>query len=145
MEHAEAGAQDVPGLLKRCRKQEFLVFSMDSDASFYLQEQAKLVHLLKRAQVPVMWITVHSDKGHDSFLLEPRLYTPHLKQVLGREAGRGASLGPLLEQACVGRSVVARGALPLGPVCSHGAHPEGQNRSRRHDLSQRHRRLAPYL
>ncbi len=29
-----------------------------------------------------MWITVHSDKGHDSFLLEPRLYTPHLTQVL---------------------------------------------------------------
>jgi homoserine O-acetyltransferase len=31
-----------------------------------------------------MWITVHSEKGHDSFLLEPRLFTPHLVQVLAR-------------------------------------------------------------
>jgi len=42
------------------------------------------VHALKRAHVPVMWITVHSEKGHDSFLLEPRLFTPHLVQVLAR-------------------------------------------------------------
>ena len=36
------------------------------------------------AHVPVMWITVHSEKGHDSFLLEPRLFTPHLTQALNR-------------------------------------------------------------
>jgi homoserine O-acetyltransferase len=29
-----------------------------------------------------MHITVHSDKGHDSFLLEPQLYTPHLAYTL---------------------------------------------------------------
>jgi homoserine O-acetyltransferase len=29
-----------------------------------------------------MHITVHSDKGHDSFLLEPQLYTPHLAFTL---------------------------------------------------------------
>ena len=28
-----------------------------------------------------MWITVHSDKGHDAFLLEPRLFA-HIQQVL---------------------------------------------------------------
>jgi homoserine O-acetyltransferase len=33
-----------------------------------------------------MHITVHSDKGHDSFLLEPELYTPHLVYTL---EGRG--------------------------------------------------------
>jgi len=43
------------------------------------------VHALKKAGVPVMWITVHSDKGHDSFLIEPRLYTPHLSQVLNHQ------------------------------------------------------------
>ena len=43
-----------------------------------------MVHVLKKAKVPVMWITVHSDKGHDSFLLEPRLYTPHLAHALER-------------------------------------------------------------
>ena len=29
-----------------------------------------------------MHITVHSDKGHDSFLLEPELYTPHISWAL---------------------------------------------------------------
>ena len=79
---AEAGARDFHDLFHRCRDQEFLVFSIDSDHSFPPQEQAKLVQLLKRAHVPVMWITVHSDKGHDSFLLEPRLFTPHIQQQL---------------------------------------------------------------
>jgi len=32
--------------------------------------------------VSVIWITVHTDKGHDSFLLEPKLFTPHLQQAL---------------------------------------------------------------
>jgi len=33
----------------------------------------------------VMWITVHSEKGHDAFLLEPRLFTPHIHQLLDDE------------------------------------------------------------
>jgi homoserine O-acetyltransferase len=80
---AEAGATTFQDLFERCREQQFLVFSIDSDLSFHPEEQAKLVHLLKKAHTPHMWITVHSDKGHDSFLLEPKLYTPHLVQVLG--------------------------------------------------------------
>ncbi|MGZ3384534.1 MAG: homoserine O-acetyltransferase family protein, partial [Isosphaeraceae bacterium] len=79
---AEAGARDFKDLFQRCRHQEFLIFSIDSDLSFPVQDQAKLVGLLKRARVPLMWITVHSDKGHDAFLLEPRLFTPHIHQVL---------------------------------------------------------------
>jgi len=82
----ESGGKDLPEVFARCRKQEFLVFSIDSDLSFYPSDQAKLVQALKSAGVQVMWITVHSDKGHDSFLLEPRLFTPHLTQVLGRAA-----------------------------------------------------------
>jgi homoserine O-acetyltransferase len=27
---------------------------------------------------------VHSEKGHDSFLLEPNLYTPHIAWMLER-------------------------------------------------------------
>jgi len=81
---AEAGARDLSAAFARCRQQEFLVFSMDSDVAFPPHDQAKLVHLLKHAQVPAMWITVHTDKGHDAFLLEPRLFTPHLVQVLNR-------------------------------------------------------------
>lgn len=80
----EAGAKDYSELFSRCRDQEYLVFSIDSDLSFYPEEQAKMVHALKKAKVPIMWITVHSDKGHDSFLLEPRLYTPHLAHALER-------------------------------------------------------------
>lgn len=79
---AEAGANDLHEVFERCRSQEFLVFSMDSDLSFPPAEQGKLVQLLKKAHVPTMWITVHTEKGHDSFLLEPRLFTPHLHQAL---------------------------------------------------------------
>lgn len=79
---AGTGAKNLPELFLRCSEQEFLVFSIDSDVSFHPAEQARLVHLLKDAGSNVMWITVNSDKGHDSFLLEPRLYTPHLSQVL---------------------------------------------------------------
>ena len=39
---------------------------------------------LEDADVDVMHITVHSDKGHDSFLLEPDLYTPHISWLLGK-------------------------------------------------------------
>jgi homoserine O-acetyltransferase len=79
---AEGAATDFHDLFSRCRDQEFLVFSIDSDGSFPVEDQGRMVHILKRAHVPVMWITVHSDKGHDSFLLEPKLFTPHLQQVL---------------------------------------------------------------
>jgi homoserine O-acetyltransferase len=80
----ESEAEDSTDMFARCRQQEFLVFSIDSDIMFYPQEQAKLVQQLKKSHVPVMWITVHSDKGHDAFLLEPRLFSPHLSEVLGR-------------------------------------------------------------
>jgi homoserine O-acetyltransferase len=85
---AEAGAKDSRELFRRCRGQEFLVFSIDCDHTFERKEQEKLVRMLKQAEVPVMWITVHSDKGHDSFLLEPQLFTPHIQAVLNR--GRDA-------------------------------------------------------
>jgi len=81
---AEAGAKDFRDLFRRCRGQEFLVFSIDCDHTFERKEQEKLVRLVKQAEVPVMWITVHSDKGHDSFLLEPQLFTPHMQAVLNR-------------------------------------------------------------
>ncbi|XHR28314.1 MAG: homoserine O-acetyltransferase [Chthoniobacteraceae bacterium] len=80
---AETGAETLDELFSRCREQRFLLFSIDSDGAFPVEEQHKLAQLLKKAHVPTTWITVHSDKGHDSFLLEPHLYTPHLSQILG--------------------------------------------------------------
>jgi homoserine O-acetyltransferase len=62
----------------------YLVFSIDSDFCFYPEEQAELVRALEQAGVSVMHITTHSEKGHDSFLLEPELYTPHLAYTLRR-------------------------------------------------------------
>ena len=38
--------------------------------------------VLKKAGVGATRITVHSDTGHDSFLLEPHLYRPFLRAVL---------------------------------------------------------------
>lgn len=73
-------------------RHHYLIFSIDSDFCFYPEEQAELVRALEKADVSVMHITVHSSKGHDSFLLEPELYTPHLAYTLRRgttEVGDG--------------------------------------------------------
>lgn len=82
---AEGGAASALELFARARDagQRWLVFSIDSDFCFYPEEQAELVKHLQAAEVDAMHITVHSDKGHDSFLLEPNLYTPHISWLLG--------------------------------------------------------------
>lgn len=69
-------------LFVRCRDQHFLVFSIDSDACYYPDEQDGLVRVLAAAGVPHRRVTVHSEKGHDSFLLEPDLYAPYLSWEL---------------------------------------------------------------
>lgn len=83
---AEGDADTPQALFDRCREagQKWLVFSIDSDFCFYPEEQAELVGHLERARVDVMHITVHSEKGHDSFLLEADLYTPHIAWNLAR-------------------------------------------------------------
>lgn len=78
----EAVATDLVALFRRCRKQQYLVFTIDSDACFYPEEQARLVEVLKKAGVEATRITLHSEKGHDSFLLESHLYRPFLRAIL---------------------------------------------------------------
>ena len=82
----EGDAETPAALFQRSRaaNQRWLVFSIDSDFCFYPEEQAELVKHLERAKVDCMHITVHSEKGHDSFLLEPNLYTPHIAWMLER-------------------------------------------------------------
>ncbi len=82
----EGDAETPADLFERARLagQRWLVFSIDSDFCFYPEEQAELVKHLETAKVDVMHIIVHSEKGHDSFLLEPDLYTPHISWVLGK-------------------------------------------------------------
>ena len=75
--------------LTRCQHQNYLVFSISTDVCFYPEQQARLVDVLKGAGLNCIHITVHSDKGHDSFLLEPELFTPHLSYMLGVGMGGG--------------------------------------------------------
>lgn len=77
----EVGAP-IPELLARCREQAWLVMTIDSDVCFYPDEQRDMVAALQAAHVPVRWFTVHSDKGHDSFLIEPWLYEALLRDIL---------------------------------------------------------------
>ena len=79
----EAEVESYEELFSACRDQRYLVFSIDSDVCFYPHEQAAFVKILNDNGVPNTHITVHSDKGHDSFLLEPLLYYPHLAYALG--------------------------------------------------------------
>ncbi len=78
----QTGASSHVELFERCKHQKYLVFSISSDVCFYPDQQRELVSVLKAANVPNMYLTVHSEKGHDSFLLEPELYTPHLHYTL---------------------------------------------------------------
>ena len=63
-------------------KPAHLIFSIDSDVCYYPEDQAEIVRELHAAGVPCQHITVHSDKGHDAFLLQPELFTPHLDYTL---------------------------------------------------------------
>lgn len=72
-------------IFNRCRKQHFLVFSIDSDVCFYPEDQEYLVQRLQHSLVPTRHITVHSLKGHDSFLIEPGLFAPYLAYTLEGE------------------------------------------------------------
>jgi len=86
---AEAAASGFTELFQPCSGQRYLVFTVDSDVCFYPDQQTELANTLKAAGVSAMRITVHSDKGHDSFLLEPELYTPHLAYALRQDAAPG--------------------------------------------------------
>ncbi len=79
---AEAGFDDLNDVFTLSKNHRYMVFSIDSDVCFYPDEQDDLVSYLKTADVPHRRITVHSEKGHDSFLLEPRLYAPHIADTL---------------------------------------------------------------
>lgn len=78
----QCGADDWADAFARCRRQSFTVFSIDSDVCYYPEEQQELVSILRNAGVNNRHITVHSQKGHDSFLLEPDLFGPYIAHTL---------------------------------------------------------------
>jgi homoserine O-acetyltransferase len=78
----EGGAAGFAGLFARCRHQRYLQFTIDSDMCFAPEEQLRLELALEEVGIENARITVHSLKGHDSFLVEPHLYGPQLKFFL---------------------------------------------------------------
>ncbi len=78
----DCGATSYAEVFAGCSHQDYLAFSIDSDVCFYPDEQEYIVKQLKASGIPVEHITVHSDKGHDSFLLEPELYSEGIKRML---------------------------------------------------------------
>ncbi len=78
----EGGASDFAELFARCRHQRYLQFTIDSDMCFAPEEQLRLELALEEAGIENVRVTVHSTKGHDSFLIEPHLYGPQLKFFL---------------------------------------------------------------
>lgn len=78
----DAGVGSFHELFAPCRHQRYLVFTIDSDMCFQPEEQLRLEITLENAGIDNLRVTVHSLKGHDSFLLEPQLYGPHLEFFL---------------------------------------------------------------
>ena len=78
----EGGASAFGELFARCRRQRYLQFTIDSDMCFAPEEQLRLELALEEAGIENVRVTVHSTKGHDSFLVEPHLYGPQLKFFL---------------------------------------------------------------
>ncbi|MEN8254515.1 MAG: homoserine O-acetyltransferase [Verrucomicrobiota bacterium] len=78
----DCGAKDYAEVFSGCKHQEYLVFSIDSDVCFYPGEQKHLFKQLTDNGVKAEYISVSSDKGHDSFLLEPELYSDAIRAML---------------------------------------------------------------
>ena len=78
----DTGAASYEDALSVCRGQNWHVFTIDSDACFYPEEQRQLVEALRRAGVDVDWTKVSSAKGHDAFLTEPALFDEALRRAL---------------------------------------------------------------
>ena len=65
-----------------CKGHKYLLYSIDSDVCFYPEEQKFIHDILTENGIESRYITISSDKGHDSFLLEPQKYEQGLKEML---------------------------------------------------------------
>lgn len=79
---AEVDGTSMMDVLSRCTHQRWQVFTVDSDVCFYPEEQTEMYNALLGVGVPVRRFTLHSEKGHDSFLTEPHLYEALIQDVL---------------------------------------------------------------
>ena len=69
-------------LFDPCRHQKYLVISISDDVCFYPGEQEEIRDRLIENGVTCEYLSVPSDKGHDSFLVEPDLYTDAIRSAL---------------------------------------------------------------
>lgn len=76
------GFPSLLAALQCCKDVPFLLFTISSDVCFYPEEQEHLEVQLRLAGARVSRVKVLSDKGHDSFLLEPHLYEKELRVAL---------------------------------------------------------------
>ena len=81
----DCGGGSYADVFRPCGHQEYLVFSIDSDCCFYPDEQEYLFRQLKDNGINAEYIAVSSDKGHDSFLLEPELYAAPIQNMLEKQ------------------------------------------------------------
>lgn len=78
----DTGHKSFEAVFRKCAKQRYLVFTIQDDACFAPEMQNQMCRVLRQAGVPHQHLTVHTDKGHDSFLIEPELFSPHLAHFL---------------------------------------------------------------
>ena len=64
----------TPDIKRLSPKFKALIISIDTDVCFYPNEQVELYDFLRANEIKSDLHEVHSQKGHDSFLLEPDLY-----------------------------------------------------------------------
>jgi homoserine O-acetyltransferase len=88
----EVAGGDINRTFRRCRKQVWVVFSINSDVCFFPDEQIEIANALKANEIDYQHVTVHSEKGHDSFLIEPDLYTPYISFKLNTVYDKFAQL-----------------------------------------------------
>jgi len=78
----DTGLDSYEEALAACRRQNWHVFTIDTDVCFYSEEQRQLVGKLREAGVSVAWHQVQSRKGHDAFLTEPQLFENAIRSAL---------------------------------------------------------------
>lgn len=78
----DCAAANYTELFSPCRHMRFVLFTIDSDVCFYPEEQELLHEILTENGIESERVIVESDKGHDSFLLEPDKYFAGLKKLL---------------------------------------------------------------
>lgn len=88
----DTGKTTYAELFEACRHQRHLVFTITGDDCFSLKQQEEQCRALQEAGVPYQHVIVHSFKGHDSFLIEPELYSASIAyflQGLGSRTAHG--------------------------------------------------------